>query len=394
MKQVIIVTLLTPFLSLLLLNGCVQKTSDYSSDKKLTETRASLGERLFNDASLSRDGIQSCASCHDSNHAFIDPRHNRSSIDATTPGAVSQGQDNKSLGDINTPSAAYAALVPDFHFDAEEGLYKGGLFFDGRATNVVEQAKQPFLNPVEMQSTKSAVVSKVEARYADAMRTLYGANIFDDTESAFHAIADSIAAFEATAQFAPFDSKFDRVLKGEAEFSAEEKLGLELFIDEEKGNCAACHTVPTADSSKIDSLFTDFTYDNLGVPKNTLVRSQNGKGQDYVDLGLYNNPQVDDPELKGAFRVSGLRNIAVTGPYMHNGVFRDLSTTVHFYNSRDVKGALNPETQAPWEAAEVPDTMNTEELGNLGLSLQEVNAIVAFMETLTDARYLHLIPAR
>jgi cytochrome c peroxidase len=209
-----------------------------------------------------------------------------------------------------------------------------------------------------------------------------------------HAIADSIAAFEATAQFAPFDSKFDRVLSGEAEFSAEEKLGLELFTDEKKGNCAACHIVPTVDSDKVDRLFTDFTYDNLGLPKNTLVRLQNGKGQGYVDPGLYDNPQVNDPQLRGAFRVSGLRNIAVTGPYMHNGIFRNLSTTVHFYNSRDVKGALNPETQAPWEAPEIPDTMNTEELGDLGLSMQEVNAIVAFMETLTDAKYLHLIPAR
>lgn len=101
---------------------------------------------------------------------------------------------------------------------------------------------------------------------------------------------------------------------------------------------------------------------------------------------------MNDPGLKGAFRVSSLRNIAVTAPYMHNGVFKNLETVVHFYNTRDVQGALNPETQAPWEPAEVDSTKNVEELGNLGLSSDEENSIVAFLKTLTDERYEHLIP--
>lgn len=384
--------MLTPSTLIASLTIALSLTAYAQTGDAAIESRESLGEKLFNDPSLSRDGTQSCASCHDSQHAFIDPRVNQTSIDSVTPGAVSTGQDGTSLGDINTPSAAYAAFVPDFHFDQKEGLYKGGLFFNGRAANLVEQAKQPFLNPLEMQSSKQAVIATVREKYGNAMHSLYGKKIFDSDETAFNAIAESIAAFQRTNPFAPFDSKFDRVLNGKAKFTATEKRGLDLFVAEDKGNCAACHPVPEAGSPKADRLFTDFTYDNLGVPKNTRARAHNGKGKTYVDDGLFNHPAVNDPSLKGAFRVSGLRNISVTPPYMHNGVFRDLETVVHFYNSRDVQGALNPETGAPWRAAEIDATKNVEELGKLGLSEDEVNAIVAFLKTLTDESYVNLIP--
>ncbi len=210
--------------------------------------------------------------------------------------------------------------------------------------------------------------------------------IFDDTGAAFDAIADVIAAFERSDAFAPFDSRFDHYLRGELELTAGERRGLSLFEDERKGNCAACHPVPGADSARAESLFTDFSYDNLGVPTNTRVRSLNGKPPGHADRGLLNNPRVDDPELSGAFRVSSLRNVAVTAPYMHNGVFSELETVVHFYNSRDVAGAINPETGMPWEPAEVGDTRNTEELGDLGLTEEEVDDIVGFLRTLTDSR--------
>lgn len=350
-----------------------------------------LGERLFNDASLSKDGSQSCASCHDAGQAFMDSRINQTSPNSFTAASASTGQDGASIGDINTPATTYVSFTPKFHYDEEENLFKGGLFLDGRASDLVDQAKQPFLNPIEMQTTMQAVVTKVKQKYAKPMQAIYGDNIFDDTEIAFNAIAQSIAAFESTERFSSFDSKFDKVLKGEAKFSEQEQRGYDLFKAEDKGNCAACHPAPDLNSKKVDSLFTDFTYDNLGVPKNNRVRLLNGKGEDYIDYGLYNNPAVDDPDLKGAFKVSSLRNVAVTGPYMHNGVFNDLTTVVEFYNSRDVAGALNPETKHAWQAAEVDATKNTEELGDLGLSDVEVVAIVAFLKTLTDERFEHMI---
>lgn len=374
--------------ALSILTGC-----NGSSSSATTETKASLGEKLFNDTELSRDGTQACATCHEADHAFIDPRINVTSVDANTPGAVSLGQDDQALGDINTPTAAYASFIPDFHFDEDEGLFIGGNFLNGRSVDIQDQARHPFLNPVEMMNAdEAAVVDKVLAKYEAEMKALYGDDVFDSTEKAYSAITESIAAFERTDEFAPFDSKFDRVLKGEAEFTAEEQQGFAVFVAEGKGNCAACHPVPGVLTPQQDSLFTDFSYDNLGVPVNEVVRNANGLGLAHVDDGLLGNPAVTDTDLRGAFRVTGLRNIAVTAPYMHNGVFKDLKTVVHFYNTRDVAGAINPETNLPWRTAEVDTTKNDEELGDLGLSDAEEDAIVAFLKTLTDQRYEHLIP--
>jgi len=361
-------------------------------NQTVSQKITSLGDELFHDESLSRDGNQACATCHNSEHAFIDDRINSTSIDNATPSSVSSGQDEAALGDRNTPTASYAAFIPDFHFDSSEELFKGGQFLDGREKNLHGQAGQPFLNPVEMQTLKAAVVAKVNDSYGDTMRELYGEHIFDTVDRAYNAVTFSIAEFEKTDVFSPFDSKFDRMLKGDYKFSKEEALGLSLFIAEDKGNCAACHTVPTLASTKQESTFTDFSYDNLGVPRNDLVRGLNGKGYEFVDNGLFENPLVNDAKLKGAFRVATLRNIAVTAPYMHNGIFKDLKTVVHFYNTRDVDGALNPETWDPWRTAEVDATKNTEELGDLKLSDDEEDALVAFMKTLTDSRYEDLIP--
>ena len=376
----------------ILITACSQPDSGVTAAS--IDSKATLGELIFNDISLSKNGTQSCSSCHDSKHAFIDARPNASSVHDNAIPAVALGQDNKSLGDINPPSVAYTAYVPEFHFDKEEKLFIGGLFLNGRSPNLEDQAKHPFLNEIEMQTTKHDVVAKVKAKYSAAFESLYGSYVFNTTETAFDSIADSIAQFEKTDAVSPFNSKFDKVLKGEVEFTKQEQLGHDIFVDEDKANCAACHAVPELSSSKKESLFTDFSYDNLGVPANSRVRALNGQAEDYVDLGLFNNPQVDDPELKGAFRVSSLRNVAVTGPYMHNGVFNDLATVVRFYNDRDVKHAINPETQQPWKKGEVDATKNTEELGDLELTDKEIDAIVAFMKTLTDERYEHLIPKK
>ena len=151
-----------------------------------------------------------------------------------------------------------------------------------------------------------------------------------------------------------------------------------LSISELKGNCEACHpNTVLPDGSP--PLFTDFSYDNLGAPKNpenpyyTLPTDLNPEGYDYVDLGV--GVTVSDPGENGKFRVPTLRNVTITQPYLHNGVFKTLFQVISFYNSRDV---------APWPEPEVAENVNSDELGDLGLTNQEMEDIVAFLTTLTD----------
>lgn len=367
---------MTATISSLILFGCGNNT------KKLHKDTIALGDKLFHDTSLSKDKTMSCATCHVKESAFVDPRATNLSLGA------SLGDDLVSIADINAPTAMYAKFIPNFHFDKEEELFIGGQFLNGRATDLKAQAKQPFLNPVEMNMPDEAsVVKRVEENehYNKELKRLYGNDIFQDTTKTFNAIAETIAKFEKSDIFSPFNSKYDKFLKGKAQLTEAETRGLVLFNG--KAECSACHP---SDGKKAQ--FTDFSYDNLGVPINHALRDANGKGSDFVDNGLYDNPQVSDTTLKGAFRVSTLRNIAVTGPYMHNGLFKDLATVVHFYNTRDVEGAINPETGKVWEKGEVEINKNDEELGDLNLTLQEEADLVSFMETLTDEQFEHLIP--
>jgi cytochrome c peroxidase len=347
-----------------------------------------LGRILFNDARLSEPAGQSCATCHDARFASTDP-------DKRSP--TSQGVNLKLFGNRNTPTAMYMAFSPAFHFDEVEGLYLGGQFLDGRAATLEEQAKGPFLNPLEMANTsKYQVVEKVRtAEYAPLFKRVFGSTVFGNTEEAYNKIAEAIAAFERTRAFNKFTSKYDAWLAGKATLSAQEMRGLKLFEDPTKGNCAACHpSQPGADGSP--PLFTDFSYDNLGVPRNPHNRFYkmsaefNPAGWNFVDKGLggFLGLAAED----GKFKVPTLRNIAVTSPYMHNGYFKTLTGAVDFYNTRDTKPAcgkifLDDEkaiSKGCWPVAEVTDNVNVDELGNLGLNSQEVNDIVAFMQTLTD----------
>lgn len=365
----------TALLSLTLFTGC-------GGDSVAQENRAkaTLGEALFTSKELSQNKTMSCSTCHDIQHAMIDPR-----TDSMTLGA-SRGDDGSSLGDRNAPTASYAAFSPNFHFDEGEGLYIGGQFLDGRAKDLKAQAKGPFLNPVEMNmSSPSAVVSRVKAvnSLASQLKSIYGADIFENDTRAYDAIADSIAIFEKTPLFSPFDSKFDRVYSGDAHYSSLEAQGKALF--EGKAMCVACHPIEGD-----RPLMTDYSYDNLGVPINTALRTANTVST--IDNGLGEREDINDATLYGAFKVPTLRNIAVTAPYMHNGVFKKLKTVVHFYNTRDVIGTINPETNTTWSTSEVPNTVNHTELGNLKLTDHEEDAIVAFMKTFTDKKFEHLIP--
>lgn len=351
--------------------------------------KANLGRVLFFDPRLSLRQTQSCATCHDPTHAFADKRP------TVAKGAASLGDDGHSFGNRNAPTAAYARFSPPFHYDKELRQYVGGQFLDGRAATLAEQAGGPPLNPLEMaMPQKSDVVARLKAVdfYRDSFARLYGSNIWADPEAAYAAMTDAIAAFEQTDEFAPFDSKYDRYLRGEYEMTPLEDLGYTLFFSNNNVNCGTCHQLQQQDGHKRET-FSNYQYHNIGVPKNPMLISFANLAKDYVDNGLLDNPHAHgDRSQRGKFKVPTLRNVAVTGPYMHNGVFHELRTVVLFYDKyNNADSAINPETGQPWAKAQVPETISLEELKAQKLTPRKVDALVAFMEMLTDARYEPLL---
>jgi cytochrome c peroxidase len=337
-----------------------------------------LGSLLFFDTNLSTPPGQSCATCHDPSAGFADP-------DSQFP--VLQGVHTDRFGSRNTPTVAYAALTPEFQEDSSQNFI-GGQFLDGRAVNLAEQAKLPFLNPLEMANPdKQVVVEAVRAAdYAGLFVQIYGEGSLDDVESAYNQIADALAAFQGSDEISPFTSKFDAFLAGQVDLTDQERQGFILF--DGKGQCFSCHRAP---------LLTDHTYSNLGVPKNPdnpfydLPLEFNPDGAAFVDLGLAANPNVLLASENGKFKVPTLRNVAITPPYMHNGVFQTLEEVVNFYNTRDVLPQCDQTGTSGvdcWPAPEVADNVDILLMGNLGLTPDEVDDIVAFLTTLTDGFFV------
>lgn len=386
------------FLSVFILSGCGS-----SGGGDVIDTPEALGEKLFSDTNLSLNKTQSCATCHDPQRAFTDPR-----LDAAAMvSAVSLGDDGISLGDRNTPTAMYAAFAPDFHYGTRQRFNKqnnnntytgflGGQFLDGRATGLTQQSAGPPLNPVEMgMADKASVVARLQEDedYVAGFKRVYGDDIFNDVDAAYNAMTESIAAFERTEQFAPFDSKYDRYLRGEYALSLKESTGKALFFSQ-FANCGICHQLfDNGDPvNKFRETFSGYEYHNIGVPENTAVRALNGVMG--PDRGLLNNDAVSDTQEEGKYKVPTLRNVAVTAPYMHNGVFRSLRTVIEFYD-HFVNPAVrvnNPETGAPWAAPEVSANMATTELA-VGDEMTDfqVESMVCFLRLLTDQRYENLI---
>ncbi len=351
------------------------KTPQSGSDQNL-KLKQALGRKLYFDTGLSEPAGQACAGCHLPSTGFADP-------DSELP--VSRGADPAHFGNRNTPTTAYAAFTPEFHYDKKEGLYIGGFFLDGRAHTMQDQAKGPFLNPLEMGNPDAAsLINKVrQAKYSSMFDQVFGPGALSDVQQAFDYVADALVAFEHSNDFSPFNAKYDYYLEGEVQLTAAEQRGLELFEDEKKGNCAACHP----SQKKTDGshpLFTDYSYDNIGVPRLKdspfyyIEKTFNPAGDQYIDLGL--GRVLNQPAENGKFKVPTLRNLTKTAPYMHNGVFKTLEEVVDFYNSRD-------STEKNFKP-EVVENMNDEELGDLNLSKQEEQDIIAFLKTLTDGYIL------
>jgi cytochrome c peroxidase len=305
-------------------------------------------------------------------------------------GAVYQGAVHGRFGNRKPPAAAYAGDSPNLH--QEDGTWVGGMFWDGRATGstlddpLAEQAQGPFLNPLEQNNPNAeAVIAKVLASsYKDLFK-----QVCTVPSAYYECIGRSIAAYERSKEVSTFTSKYDYSLQGKAKLTAQESRGLVLF--QGKANCDNCHVPP---------LFTDFTYDNLGVPKNPLnpfyyEPKWNTLGKKWVDLGLGGFLKSDAEN--GKFKVPTLRNVdkrpnkLFVKAYAHNGYFKSLASIVHFYNTRDVAPACpGPYIEARalaagcWPAPEVAENVNNIELGNLGLSRGEEADLVAFLKTLSD----------
>jgi cytochrome c peroxidase len=341
-----------------------------------------LGKNLFFDTNLSEPAGQACAACHAAQVGYT-------GLDQTinAHGAVYEGAVAGRFGNRKPPAAAYAGDSPILHYDDAAQSWKGGMFWDGRATGetlgdpLAEQAQGPFLNPREQNNaTPKVVVAKVMASsYAVLFKKVCAAS----GDTPYNCIGRAIAAYERAPEVSPYTSKYDYWQKGQARLTGQEQMGLALFFG--KAKCANCHVPPN---------FTDYTYDNLGVPRNPdnpfyneLV--YNPLGKNWVDEGLGaflksagHTESVWGPEV-GKQKVPTLRNVDLrpskrfVKAYGHNGFFKSLEEVVHFYNTRDVPGA-------GWPAPEVAVNVNTTEVGNLGLNHGEELALVAFLKTLSD----------
>ena len=436
----------------------VSGTAHASSDELSAIER--LGKKIFFDKNLSINRNQACASCHVPEAGWVG---DDSEINAH--GAVYEGSIDGRFGNRKPPSSAYATLAPIFYADfgnrllgndegelADDPLFVGGNFWDGRATGwelgnpAADQAQGPFLNPVEQALPDAAcVVHRVcEGRYGDLFDEVWSPNACNiawppgvngtcsmeggvvdlspedrtKVDNAYDRVALSIAAFEGSSVSNAFTSKLDAHRAGLYEFTPEEELGRAIFRG--KGQCSACH-VGTPGPGAPPPLFTDFTYDNLGVPKNP------------ENPFTIANPDWQDPGLGGFLatvtgfldyvkgnlgkqKVPTLRNVGlgsceagnggdshyrhgkkdcIVKAYMHNGFFKSLKSVVNFYNTRDVKPSCESKgildaTEADalandcWPAPEVAENVNTEELGDLGLTPEEEDALVAFMLTMSD----------
>lgn len=291
-----------------------------------SDARAELGRKLFFDPILSSDRTISCASCHKPEFAFVDNAR------------VSRGVGG-ATGQRNTPSVM-------------NSLARVSFFWDGRASTLEEQAVFPIENPAEMNLPIAEALERLnaDAEYAKAFAALYGG------PATAKSLGRALAAFQKTLETA--NSPYDRYAQGDdSAMSEAAKRGRHLFID--KANCASCHSGE------------DFTSDR------------------FENIGLYNGAELNDrgraevtgrESDAGSFKVPSLRNVAVTAPYMHNGMFATLREVIDYYNEPDkhVRAAKNRDAKL-----DEP----------LGLSEQEIADLEAFMHALTDDRFLNTAQA-
>jgi len=309
------------------------------------------------------------------------------------------------------PTLRYLQAIPSFteHFydsedEGDESVDNGptgGLTWDGRVDHGYDQAKIPLLSPFEMGNKDEAqvVASLGKAVYAEDFREIFGQDIFGNAKDAFQGAVEALSTFEQSgADFYPYTSRYDAFLAGKGTLTAQEMHGRELFEDPAKGNCSSCHLSEPANDGEPPQ-FSDFGFLGLAVPRNMAIPANSDP--DYHDLGLC-GPQRTDfrnrPDYCGLFRTPTLRNVALKKSFFHNGYFHSLRDVVSFYATRDSDpGRWYPKNadgtirkyddvpQAYWDNLNQDPPFGRKPGDPPALTESEIDDIVAFLSTLTDA---------
>ncbi|TIU46863.1 MAG: cytochrome-c peroxidase [Mesorhizobium sp.] len=379
--------------------GPLSRAEAFARAKALT----ALGRKMFFDPSLSASGKQACSSCHDPSHAFGPA--------SATP--VEMGGPNLDQPGVRAvPSLRYLQAAPafteHFHDSEDEGDESvdngptGGLTWDGRADHGKDQAKIPLLSPFEMANKGAGAVTAAlrKSAYAGEFKTVFGQDVFNHPNDAFDAAAEALGTFEqSAADFYPYSSRYDAFLAGKATLSAQELHGRQLFEDEAKGNCASCHLSEPANDGEPPQ-FTDFGLIAIAVPRNPAITANTDPA--YADLGLCGPLRTNfrgRTDYCGLFKTPTLRNVALRRSFFHNGEFHTLRDAVAFYASRDTDpGRWYPKNadgtvrkyddlpKAYWpNLNQDPPFGGRRPGGKPALTDAEIDDIVAFLQTLTDA---------
>lgn len=299
----------------------VSASAFFEEENTDIQTKAGLGKKLFSEKILSKDSSISCASCHKPQFAFADTV------------AFSVGIHGR-LTKRNTPSVLNMKNRPYY-------------FWDGRASTLEDQSLMPIQNPDEMGLPIEEAIKRLNQskEYRQLFQKIFGQK--PDAKN----LAAAFSAYEKTLE--TVDSKFDDWSNSIKNLSESEERGRELFVGD-KAKCFDCHRMED---------FTTDDFKNIGL----------FNGKDLNDAGLFNitNKESD----KGKFKTPGLRNVAVTAPYMHNGIFKTLEEVVEYYN--------NPKKFVP-DAINIDDALKSP----LNLTEKEKKDLVAFLKTLTDKKFL------
>ena len=367
--------------------------------------KVALGRQVFFDTQLSAPRGMSCATCHDPSRAFTPSLSARALAGPGTP----EGSRPKRFSPRNAPSLLYARYIPRRHFyqddDAPYAAPFGGLMLGGHADTLAEQVSGPLLNPNEMNNgTAALLLRKVNQRgWANDLATQFGPEVRQQPQALIRALGEALQAYLQSDEMAPFSSRFDDYLRHKTALAPAEMRGLALFKNPDKGNCMSCHAVSDTASKPERSLFTDFGYDAIAVPRNrSLPANQNPR---YFDNGLcqtageLNWPKPD--QWCGYWRTPSLRNVAVRQRLMHNSVFNSLREAVAFYNTRSIDPGRWYKRGRPFD--DVPSAylgnvnvnsppMNRKPGMPVALTDNEIDDIVALLRTLTDAAYVAKMP--